>query len=117
MLTEFAPDKIYLKTGRTDLRMGIDGLVNIIQNNFSLDPFSKTLFLFCGRKNDRIKGIYWDSDGFVLVYKRLEKGVYAWPRNSDEARLLSAQQYRWLMEGLKIDQPKAHKPIDRFDTV
>ena len=58
-----------------------------------------------------MKGLYWEGDGFVLVYKRLESGSFQWPRNGEEARQLTAQQYRWLMEGLSVEQPKAHKPI------
>ena len=64
--------KIYIATGFTDLRRGIDGLAYIIKYNFQLDPFDKdTLFLFCGRKTDRIKGLLWEGDGFLLLYKRL----------------------------------------------
>jgi transposase len=47
----------------------------------------------------------------VLVYKRLEQGIYQWPRTAQEAKASTPQQYRWLMEGLKIEQPKAHKPV------
>lgn len=66
--------KIYIATGFIDLRRGIDGLAYIIKYNFRLDPFDKdTLFLFCGRKTDRIKGLLWEGDGFLLLYKRLGK--------------------------------------------
>ena len=58
---------------------------------------------------------YWEGDGFVLLYKRLESGVYQWPRNSREARQISAQQYRWLMEGLSVEQPKAHRKVDGLE--
>jgi len=101
-----------LALGRTDLRRGIDGLAGIVQEQFQLDPFSKALYLFCGRRKDRIKGILWEECGFLLVYFRLEEGKFQWPQNSDEALKLTPQQYRWLMEGLQIDQPKAHKPVD-----
>jgi len=117
MLTNFSPQHIHIAVGYTDLRLGIDGLALIVKEQFNLDPFASSLFLFCGRKCDRIKGLYWDGDGFVLLYKRLEKSTYQWPRNGTEARELSEQQYRWLMEGLKVDQPKAHKPLAAFDTV
>ena len=112
MLSNFkGAGKVYLACGYTDLRRGIDGLASIVQEQFRLDPFQNALFLFCGRRKDRIKGLYWEGDGFVLVYKRLENGRFQWPRNGDEARQLTAQQYRWLMEGLSIEQPKAHRPM------
>lgn len=112
MLSDFTgAARIYIACGYTDLRRGIDGLASIIQQQFSLDPFSNTLFLFCGRKRDRIKALYWEGNGFVLLYKRLENGVFQWPRSEQEARELSPQQHCWLMEGLQVDQPKAHKAV------
>lgn len=113
MLTDFkGADHVYIACGYTDLRRGIDGLASLVQQQFELDPFSNTLFLFCGRRRDRIKGLYWEGNGFILVYKRLESGSFQWPRNGAEARELSAQQYRWLMEGLSVEQPKAHRPVE-----
>ena len=110
MLSEFSGE-VYIALGYTDLRRGIDGLAAIVQESFALDPFTNTLFLFCGRRKDRIKGLLWESNGFLLLYKRLEAGSFQWPRTGEEARQLTPQQYRWLMEGLSIDQPKAHRPI------
>lgn len=108
-------DHVYIACGKTDLRRGIDGLVAIIQTEFKLDPFSKSLFLFCGTRSDRIKGIVYDGDGFLLLYKRIEKGRFRWPRNPQEARELTHQQFRWLTEGLKVDQPHALKSSDPMD--
>ncbi len=65
-------DSIYIASGYTDLRRGIDGLVGIIQQEFKLNPFQNALFLFCGRRTDRVKALVWEGDGFVLLYKRLE---------------------------------------------
>lgn len=104
-------DKIYIATGFTDLRRGIDGLAGMIQQEFKLDPFQNVLFLFCGKRTDRIKGIIWEGDGFVLLYKRLESGRYQWPRDQQEAQSITPTQFRWLMEGLAIEQPKAVKKI------
>ena len=56
---------VYLACGYTDLRRGIDGLAGLVQTRFRLDPFQNALFLFCGRRKDRIKGLYWEGDGFV----------------------------------------------------
>ena len=108
---------MYIACGYTDLRKGIDGLATLVQSQFQLDPFTNTLFLFCGRRKDRIKALYWEGNGFVLLYKRLESGSFQWPRNGEEVRKLTAQQYRWLMEGLQIDQPKAHKPMAGMNMV
>ena len=112
MLNNFTgAEHIYIACGYTDLRRGIDGLAELIQKSFHLDPFSSSLFLFCGRRRDRIKALYWEGNGFVLLYKRLESGTFQWPRSEENARQLTQQQYRWLMEGLSIDQPRAHKPV------
>lgn len=111
MLNDFQADRVYIACGYTDLRRGIDGLASLVESQFRLDPFSRALFLFCGRRNDRVKALYWEGDGFVLLYKRLENGSFQWPRNETEARAISPQQFRWLMEGLSIDQPKAHRIV------
>ena len=112
MLSDFTgADKVFIACGYTDLRRGIDGLASIVQQQFSLDPFTNTLFLFCGRRRDRLKALYWENDGFILLYKRLEQGKYQWPRSEQEAKFLTPQQYRWLMEGLQVEQPKAHKKV------
>ena len=102
---------VYIACGYTDLRRGIDGLAGLVKSEFDLDPFQEALFLFCGRRRDRIKALYWEGNGFVLLYKRLEQGVYQWPRTDAEVRQITPQQYRWLMEGLKVEQPKAHRPV------
>ena len=105
---------IYIACGYTDLRRGIDGLAQIVQNQFSLNPCSNSLFLFCGRRRDRIKALLWEGDGFVLLYKRVETGYFQWPRTKAEMRSLSWQEFRWLLEGLSVDQPKATKTIERI---
>ena len=77
MLNDFTgADRIYIACGYTDLCRGIDGLAAIVQQQFELDPFTNTLFLFCGRHRDRIKALYWEGNGFVLLYKRLESGSF-----------------------------------------
>jgi len=79
-------ERIYIACGYTDLRKSIDGLSALVQQQFSLDPFSNSLFLFYGRRCDRIKALYWECDGFVLLYERLERGAFQWPRKESEAR-------------------------------
>ncbi len=108
MLRDFSSaDHVYIACGYTDLRKGIDGLASLIKTQFRLDPCSNSLFLFCGRRTDRIKALYYEGDGFLLLYKRVDNGRFQWPCTPGEAKCLSAQQFRWLMEGLSVEQPKA----------
>ena len=97
MLAEAAGvSKIIIACGRTDLRKGID-----------MNPFEKNvLFLFCGGRGDRIKGLLWEGNGFLLLYKRLEDGSFSWPRTPEEAMQLTHEQYEMLMMGLNPVRPK-----------
>ena len=102
-------ENIYIACGYTDMRKSIDGLAAVVQQQFRLDPFSKSLFLFCGKRRDRIKVLLWEGDGFVLLYKRLENGSFKWPRDESEVKPITWQQFRWLMEGLSIYPAKTIK--------
>ena len=59
------------------MRCGIDGLARVVSDKYNLDLFSDAIFLFCGRKKDRYKALYWDRDGVMLLYKRIENGAPA----------------------------------------
>ena len=105
-------DKIYIACCYTDLSIGIDGLASKITLEFGMKPFCpRVLFLFCGRKSDRIKGLVWEEDGFLLLYKRLEAGKFKWPRNEDDVKAITPEQYTWLMQGLSIEQKKIIKKV------
>ena len=104
---------VYIACGYTDMRKSIDGLAAMVQQQFQMDPFQPALFLFCGRRCDRIKALLWEGDGFLLMYKRLENGRFQWPRNESELKPITWQQFRWLMEGLQIEQKKLIKPAEK----
>lgn len=104
MLSDFKFENIYIACGYTDLRYGIDGLAATVKEKFELSPFSpNTIFLFCGRRNDRIKALVWEGDGFLLLYKRLEAGTFKWPRKQSDLRNLTYEQFSRLMRGFTID--------------
>lgn len=95
------------------MRKSIDGLMAVIRDTYEMDPFSNSLYLFCGRRKDRIKALHFDKDGFVLLYKRLDNGYhYHWPMNAEEVRQIDRQEFRWLLEGLSLDQPGAIRQKD-----
>ena len=112
MLKELSAENIYIVCGHTDMRKSIDGLAAIVQQQYKLDLFSSSAFLFCGRRRDRLKVLLWEADGFILLYKRLEDGKFSWPRSEQEVRNLTREQYIWLMQGLSVDQPKAIKKVE-----
>ena len=104
--------KVVLACGTVDLRKGIDGLAMIIGDKYKQNPFEKgTLFLFCGQRADRIKGLLWMGTGFLLLYKRFEDGRLSWPRTTQEAAELSEDQFQYLMLGLNPMDPKI-KDVD-----
>ena len=102
-----------------DVYPGVDAatLEAICRAQFQINPFQTALFLFCGRKRGRIKALYWEGDGFLLFYKRLESGSFQWPRSKDEVQALTPQQYRWLMKGLKTEQPKANRTVSGLNMI
>lgn len=104
--------KVVLACGTVDLRKGIDGLAMIIGDKYKQNPFEKgTLFLFCGQRSDRIKGLLWMGTGFLLLYKGFEDGRLSWPRTTQEAAELTEERSRYLMLGLNPPEPKI-KDVD-----
>lgn len=103
---------VYLAAGATDLRKSIDGLAALVQEGFHLNPFSPCLFVFCNRQRDKVKVLEWDTTGFWLHYRRLEKGRFQWPEQAaGQAVTVSRRQLRWLLDGLSMNQPKAHPKV------
>ena len=104
--------EIYIVCGFTDMRKSIDGLCNIIIDKLNVNPECQSaLYLFCGKRADRIKVLLHEPDGFVLLYKRLsvQNGRYRWPRNSNDVKAITWRRLDWLLQGLEIEQPKAIK--------
>ena len=74
---------IYVVCGYTDMRLGMDSLAAIIESRYHISLFVPgSMFLFCGHRSNKIKGLVWEGDGFLLFTKRVEDGRFSWPRNS-----------------------------------
>lgn len=104
--------EIYIVCGRTDLRYAIDSLAGALRSLGIENPATAgTLYLFNGRRSDRINGLVWEGDGFFLLYKKLVNGSFQWSCNASEVKSLTPKQFRWLMEGLTIEPRKAVKEV------
>lgn len=93
-----------------DFRKQIDGLMILVADTLEKDPTSGQVFLFRNRQADKLKMLLWDTDGFWLLYKRLEQGKFKFPGIADEVLELSSQELQWLLSGIDImQQPRPKK--------
>jgi transposase len=107
----FSGIKVFLALGITDMRKSINGLSIIVEKHFDLDPFSGHLFVFCNRRRNIMKILYWDRNGFCLWHKRLEKHYFKWPKKAGEIIPIGQRELMWLIEGLEIEQKDAHEGL------
>jgi transposase len=107
--------RVFLCTSPTDMRKGFDTLAACVREGLGYDPMSGHLFLFVGRRRDRIKILYWDRDGWALWYKRLEQGTFRMPvAKPDAASLeLKASELAMLLEGIDLRSIKRRKRFRR----
>jgi transposase len=103
-------EHIYLALGATDFRKQQSGLVSLVALKFKLDPHKgASVFLFCNKRHNSLRALRWDGNGFILVTKSLsEEMKFQWPKNQGEVRDINRRQLEWLLQGLQIDQKKAH---------
>lgn len=106
MLSLPAGTQVWLVAGHTDMRRGFDGLAAIVQSTLEQNPFSGHVFVFRGRRGDRIKVLWWSGDGLCLFAKRLEHGRFVWPSAESGAVYLSAAQLAMLLEGIDWRRPQ-----------
>ena len=100
--------RVLVATKPVDFRKGADGLAALVRETMGADPFSGTVYVFRAKRTDRIKLVFWDGTGVVLVAKRLEGGEFRWPKVQDGALHLSAAEFAALLEGL--DWRRVHAP-------
>ena len=100
--------RVLVATRPVDFRRGADGLAAIVQTVLRHDPFSGTIYVFRCKRADRVKLLVWDGSGLVLLWKRLESGVFRWPPVTDGVMRLSAAQLAALLDGL--DWSRMHVP-------
>lgn len=98
--------RIWIAAGATDMRKGFDGLSALVQETLAEDPFSGQMFVFRGKRGDRVKLLWWDGDGLCLLAKRLERGRFVWPQASSGSVSLSAAQLSMLLEGIDWRRPE-----------
>jgi transposase len=103
-MLSFHNKTVYLCCGHTDMRKSINGLAELVKSSFNLDRFAAAVFVFCNRNRDRVKILEWDTDGFWLYFKRLEKGRFRWPKAGDEPTMvLSGEELSVLLSGVRVE--------------
>lgn len=100
--------RVLVATKPVDFRKGAEGLAALVREAMQADPFSGTVYVFRAKRADRVKLLFWDGTGVCLFAKRLENGVFRWPRVQDGVLRLSAAQLQALLEGL--DWRRVHEP-------
>ena len=101
--------RVYLALGSTDMRKSINGLSIMVEQAMDLNPFSGDLFVFCNRRRNIIKILYWDRNGFCLWHKRLEQQRFKWPESQQDVMKIDQSRLQWLLCGLDIDD--AHRRL------
>ncbi|MCH2057863.1 MAG: IS66 family insertion sequence element accessory protein TnpB [Thalassotalea sp.] len=107
------PQQVYLVTGFTDMRKSINGLSIIVAEQLELDPLNQAWYVFCNKQRDKLKILFWDTNGFWLYYRRLEQGRFQWPKNSCSlaAMGIEQRQLQWLLSGLPVSNPSRHHTL------
>jgi transposase len=98
--------RVWLATGRTDMRKGFDGLALLVQETLNRDPHSGQLFVFRGRRGDLVKVLWHDGQGMCLFSKRLERGRFIWPSPADGVVTITPAQLGYLLEGIDWRAPR-----------
>lgn len=102
-MIKFDEYEYYIRPGYTDMRKGANKLSLMVQYEMKLNPFSKSIFLFCGRNRKTIKGIVWDGNGWFELTKRLDCGsTFPWPRTEEASRSMSLEDVRYLLRGADV---------------
>ena len=105
--------RVYLACGVTDMRKGVAGLAALAETVLRQRPSSGAVFVFRGRRGDRVKLLHWDGQGFCLYYKILERGRFFWPAGTGGSVRLTAAQLSMLWEGIDWRRPHWSSPPDR----
>jgi transposase len=108
-MLELKNSRVYLAIGSTDMRKAINGLSIMVEQYLAKDPFSGDLFVFCNRRRNMVKILYWDKNGFCLWHKRLEEHRFKWPESFEEVVMIGPQELEWLLDGL--DYTSAHQRL------
>jgi len=105
--------RIWVATSATDMRKSFDSLAELVRQQLQGDPLSGELFVFRNKRADRIKLLYWDEDGLVIVYKRLEVGSFRFPEAGAAGIEIRAADLQMLLDGVDLDSVKRQRRYRR----
>lgn len=102
MFIDITQVKIFVCVGATDMRKQSAGLAELVQNHLEKNPFDGSLYLFCNKRKNLLKILYWELNGFCCWSKRLEKDTFPWPKGAEALSSIDAQRLRLLLQGMDI---------------
>lgn len=108
--------RVYLHRAPIDFRAGINSLAILVEQSMGLNPFERAVFAFCNRRRTRMKLLFFDRSGFVLVLKALTEDKFRWPRRQETVVTLDAEQLHWLLDGIDLDAMVRH-PVRQYEFV
>ena len=111
-MMQFLDIAVYLHRDYVDFRKQINGLSLIVSEQMQLDVFARCVFVFCNKRRDKLKVLYWDQTGFCLWHKRLEQDKFRWPRCDTSAIIVwNCEQLQWLLRGFDVSRITPHKAL------
>jgi transposase len=120
MLNLALPGRVFLCMLPTDMRKSFDSLTGLVEQQLGQDPLAGDLFVFRSKRGDRLKLLYWDSDGLVIWYKRLEEGMFVFPTPDEQRALVGAHgllirpaELAMLLDGIDLNGIKRRKRYQR----
>jgi transposase len=104
-------ERVYLHRAPVDMRKQMDGLSILAQDVLRQNPLSGSLFVFVNARRNKLKILFWERNGFVVWYKRLERERFHWPRTGEAMLTLTGEQLAWLLDGYDVWRMRAHEVL------
>lgn len=114
MKFDLSNTRIFIRPGTTDLRISTDEILHLIKKIMNQDPLNGAVFLFCNKRKNILKAIWWDKTGFWVAQKKLEKHKWPWPSKKEEVSEITTKQLSMLLTGIDFTQMHDELQFEKF---